>query len=60
MIKEVLLVKTNEEIRQAIPLMTADDDVMLYENPSYCEAFIGIAEDNRAVYSYEKMVDCLA
>ena len=28
----------------------------LFENPSYDDAFIGVSEDNRAVYDYDKMV----
>ena len=32
------------------------DDVLVFENPSYDSAFIGVSEDNRAVYDYDKMV----
>ena len=36
------------------------EDVLIFENPGYDEALIGVSEDNRAVYDYEKMVDWLA
>lgn len=32
------------------------EDVLIFENPSYDSAFIGVSEDNRAVYDYDKMV----
>ena len=32
------------------------EDVLIFENPSYDDAFIGVSEDNRAVYDYDKMV----
>ena len=35
------------------------EDVVIFENPSYDDALIGVSEDNRAVYDYEKMVDWL-
>ena len=36
-----------------------DEQVVVYSNPSYETAFIGITEDNRAVYSYSKMIEYL-
>lgn len=35
------------------------EDVVIFDNPSYNNAFIGITSDFRAVYDYDKMVDCL-
>ena len=35
------------------------EDGIVYENPSYDDALIGITSDNRAVYDYEKMVEWL-
>ena len=35
------------------------EEVILFENYDYADALIGISIDNRAVYSYEKMVDFL-
>ena len=35
------------------------EDVIVYENPSYDDALIGITSDNRAVYDYEKMAEWL-
>lgn len=35
------------------------DEVMIFENPGFVEAFIGVSIDNRAVYDYEKMISCL-
>lgn len=32
------------------------DDVLLFDNPSYDDALIGVTEDGRAVYDFEKMV----
>ena len=35
------------------------EDVVLFDSPSYVDACIGISEDNRAVYDYNKMVETL-
>ena len=35
------------------------EDVVIFSNPSYASAFIGISEDNRATYDYNKMVEYL-
>lgn len=35
------------------------EDVLIFENPSYDDALVGVTEDNRAVYDFEKMVDWL-
>lgn len=35
------------------------EDVIIFENYSYDSAFLGVTEDNRAVYSYDRMVEYL-
>lgn len=47
-----------EEIKQFIEDM-GYESVLLFESPSYDTAFVGITEDGRAVYEYEKMVEHL-
>lgn len=32
------------------------EDVLVFENYSYDDALIGVTEDNRAVYDFDKMV----
>lgn len=47
--------------------MTAEDRLVsagyegtvIFENPSYDDALIGVSEDGRAIYDFEKMVECL-
>ena len=41
--------------------MNGDDEtsVIVFENPDYSDALIGISSDNRAIYSYDKMIECL-
>lgn len=36
-----------------------EDPVVIFENPDYEDAFIGISHDGRAVYDFEKMILCL-
>lgn len=35
------------------------DDVVIFSNPDYASAFVGVSEDNRAVYDFDKMVEYL-
>jgi len=49
---------TLEELKESI-LDFDYEDVVLFENFDYTNAFIGISESNQAVYSFDKMVDCL-
>lgn len=35
------------------------EDVIVLENPSYITAIIGISEDGRLIYDYEKMIQFL-
>ena len=32
------------------------EDVIIFDNPSYDDALIGVTYDNRAVYDFDKMV----
>lgn len=34
-------------------------EIPVFNNPSFESAIIGISHDNRAIYSYSKMIDCL-
>lgn len=33
------------------------EDSVIFENPDYDSAIIGISEDNRIIYDYDKMID---
>lgn len=35
------------------------DDVIIFRNPDYDSAIIGVSTDNQAVYDYDKMVEHL-
>lgn len=35
------------------------EDVVIFDNPSYDTAFIGVTNNNQAVYDYEKMIEYL-
>lgn len=35
------------------------EDVIVFENPDYADAFIGLSHDSRAVYDFDRMVQCL-
>lgn len=35
------------------------EDTVVFENPDYADACIGISSDDRAVYSYDKMIQNL-
>ena len=35
------------------------ENVVIFKDYDYASAFIGVTDDNRAVYSYEKMIDYL-
>ena len=35
------------------------DDAIIFENESYDDALIGVSQDGRAIYSFEKMVEWL-
>lgn len=35
------------------------EDAIIFENPDYDSAIIGISDDNRVIYDYDKMVEYL-
>ena len=35
------------------------EDTVVLDNPSYQQAIIGISDQGRLIYSYDKMIDCL-
>lgn len=49
---------TQEELREYLS-DRGYDDVVLFENFDYADAFIGVSSDGRAIYDYEKMADSL-
>lgn len=49
---------TNEEIKEYLCDRGLEDTVV-FENPSYETAFIGLSHDDRPVYDYEKMIEYL-
>lgn len=55
---------TNDNIREALSDYFAGDEetlneIVLFENPDYADAVVGISHDNRPIYSYAKMVEHL-
>lgn len=50
--------KTENDVKELITDYEYED-VIIFSNPDYASAFIGISEDNRAVYDYDKMVKFL-
>lgn len=49
---------TENELRDYL-LENGYEDTVIFTNPSYHEAFIGVSTDGRAIYDYYKMVQCL-
>lgn len=35
------------------------EDTIVFENPDYADAFVGVTMDDVAVYDYEKMIESL-
>lgn len=35
------------------------ENVVIFSNPGYDDALIGVTENNQAVYDFDKMVNCL-
>ena len=50
--------KTKEDVENLIEEY-GYENVMIFDNPCYASAFIGISEDNRAVYDFDAMVEFL-
>lgn len=36
-----------------------EESILIFNNPSYDTAFLGISSDNRAIYDFDKMVEYL-
>lgn len=51
--------KEFEKLRDFISDLVLDDEVILFERPSYATAFLGLTEDNIAIYDFDKMVKYL-
>lgn len=49
---------TLEELKQKLN-DNGYEETVIFENYDYAPAFLGVTEDGRAVYSYEKMIDYL-
>ena len=51
----------DQDKRTAAEKLTENDydNVIIFQNPSYDAALIGVSIDNRAVYDYSKMIDVL-
>lgn len=50
--------RTMEELKQWLCDNDHEDTVIL-ESPDYLKAIIGLTEDGRLVYAYDKMIECL-
>ena len=50
--------RTEDDIRNLIEDYDYED-VLIFSNPDYASAFVGVSYDNRAVYDYDKMVEYL-
>lgn len=50
--------KNNNELRQDL-MDRGNEDTVMFENPDYASAAIGITEDGNLVYSYPLMVEHL-
>lgn len=50
--------KTVDEVKEYL-CEHGYEGTIVFENPGYAEAFVGVSEDGRAVYDFEKMVVCL-
>jgi len=49
---------TEQEVKDYLVEM-GHEDTIVYTNPSYSEAFVGVTSDGIAIYDYEGMVECL-
>ena len=51
---------TVEELKDRISESYPDQEIIVFQDPDYADAFIGVSSDYRAVYDYDKMAECLA
>ncbi len=52
------LFKDVKELKELLSDLSYEDTVV-FENPSYLKAIIGISDEGALCYSYEKMIECL-
>lgn len=52
------MITINQEIRDNV-YEFGDENTLVFDNPDYDEAIIGVTHDGRAVYDYVEMVNCL-
>ena len=50
--------KTEEDVKRLIEDY-GYEDIIIFSNPDYASAFIGITEDNRAIYDFDEMIGFL-
>ena len=50
--------KTEEDVKELIT-NCGYENVIVFSNPDYASAFVGISEDNRAIYDYDNMIEFL-
>ena len=46
---------THEELKRMVS-DAGHEDALVFENPSYDGAFVGVSHDGRAIYDYDMMV----
>lgn len=56
---------TNSDIRKQISDLVGDDQdvlnqIIILDGDEFADGFIGLSTDNRAVYSYDKLIDSLS
>lgn len=52
------MIENLDELKEYLSNLDYEDTIVL-ENPSYITAIIGISEDGRLIYDYEKMIEFL-
>lgn len=53
---------TNDDLRKTLSEYYDEEtlnEIVLFENPDYADAVIGISHDDRLIYSYDKMIEHL-
>lgn len=51
--------KTLEQIKEYL-CDNGHEDAIVFENPDFCEAFVGVTTDGQAVYDFNMMVEQLS
>lgn len=54
--------ETVDDVRRLIEESIEDygyEKIIIFDNPDYASAFIGVTNDNRAVYDFDKMIEHL-